>query len=61
MCNVCEAQFNVINRYLHDTTEPFNDWDGEELLIFLENKIIERYSLECLTEIIASFLNLYNL
>ncbi len=63
MCNIRQAQLDAIDRYLHYITESFDDWDwdGEELLIFLENEIIERYSFECLIEMIPNFENLCNL
>lgn len=52
-----QKQLDLIARFLHYTTEPFDDWDwdGNELLIFLNNKIIERYSLVDLKSIIQGF------
>lgn len=40
-----QKQLDLIARFLHYTTEPFDDWfwDGEELLIIYKNKIIETY------------------
>ncbi len=57
MKDVTENQINAIERYLHFTTEPLNDWDwnGEELLIFLNNKIIEKYIYDNLCEMIPDF------
>jgi hypothetical protein len=55
--NDSQIQCDLISRFLHTTTEPFDnwDWDGNELLIFLRNKIIERYSLNDLKSIIKNF------
>ena len=52
-----EVESNLIERFLHTTTQPFDswDWDGNELLIFLQNEIIERYSLNDLKTIIKDF------
>jgi len=46
-----------ISRFLHYTTEPFDDWDwdGEELIIILKNEIIERYTYNDLKEFIQDF------
>ena len=52
-----QTQSDLISRFLHYTTEPFDDWnwDGEELLIILNNVIIERYSYFNLKEAIKDF------
>jgi hypothetical protein len=52
--NDLQTQHDLISRFLHTTTEPFDtwDWDGKELLIFLNNRIIERYTLNDLKSII---------
>jgi len=52
-----QKQLDLITRFLHFTTEPFDewDWDGIELLIFLKRKIIERYSFEDLKNIFKDF------
>ena len=52
-----QKQLDLISRFLHFTTEPFDDWywDGIELLIVLKRKIIERYSFEDLKSIIEDF------
>lgn len=52
-----QFQSELISRFLHTTTEPFDnwEWDGEELLIILNNKIIERYSFNDLITIIKDF------
>ena len=41
-----QEQLDSIERFLHYTTEPFDDWewDGEELSIWLSDERIERYS-----------------
>ncbi len=50
-------EYNLIERYFHLTTEPYDDfyWDGETLLVFFNNKIIERYTKKDLKEIIEGF------
>lgn len=52
-----QRQLDLIARFLHFTTEPFDDWDwdGKELIIILNNKIIERYTFRDLKEIITNF------
>lgn len=52
-----QIQSDLISRFLHLTTEPFDDWDwdGEELIIILNNVVIERYTYNDLKEIIADF------
>jgi len=52
-----QKRLDLIARFLHGTTEPFDcwDWDEKELLIFLNGKIIERYSFADLKNIIEDF------
>lgn len=52
-----QTQCDLISRFLHTTTEPLNnwDWDGNELLIFLDNKIIERYTFYDIKSVIKDF------
>ena len=52
-----DRQHNLIERYFHFTTEGYShlDWDGNELLVFFNNEIIERYSKKDLKEIIEDF------
>lgn len=47
-------QLDLIQSWLKDTTEPFDswDWDGKELLIFLNGEVVERYSYKQLKEFI---------
>jgi len=48
---------NAISRFLHYTTEPFDEWfwDGKVLEIVL-NKTVEHYTYAELEEIIADFI-----
>lgn len=43
-----QRQLDIIQSWLSDTTEPFDDWDydGDELVILLRGNIIERYAKE---------------
>ena len=52
-----QNHLELIARFLHYTNEPFDkwDWDGKELIIFFDNKIIERYSFNDLLTIIKNF------
>lgn len=52
-----QRQYDLIWFYFRTTTEPYDelDWDGEVLLVLLNNKIIEKYSYEDLKEIIEGF------
>lgn len=47
-------QLDLIQSWLKDTTESFDswDWDGKELLIFLNGEVVERYSYKQLKEFI---------
>lgn len=55
-----ERQLEAIDRYFRKTCEPYDDWewDGEEVHIFLKQRIIERYDYKCLVAIIEDFENL---
>ena len=48
---------HLIERWLHGTTEPFEDWDwdGRELTLFLNDQPIEKYTRETLAEVIPGF------
>lgn len=50
-------QTHLIERWLHKTTESFDDWDwdGSELVIFLDDEAIERYSNKDLKKLIENF------
>jgi hypothetical protein len=50
-----QKQLDLIDRFLHSTTEPYDDWfwDGEELQIIDNNVTIERYNKNDLKEIIG--------
>jgi hypothetical protein len=52
-----EKRFYLISRWLHTTTEPFDnwEWDGEELHIYLDDIEIETYDLETLIKVIEGF------
>ncbi len=52
-----EAEVHLIERWLHSSSEPFDDWDwdGQELTIFLHNAPIEKYTRETLAEAIPGF------
>lgn len=51
-----DNQINLIERFLHLTSEPYEDWDfdGQELVIF-SGKNVEKYCLKDLKEIIKGF------
>lgn len=57
--NVVEEQrkIDMIQSWLSKTTEAFDDWnyDGNELIIILNNKVIERYSKSDIKEFIEGF------
>ncbi len=50
-------QWNSIYRYFKTTNEPYDelDFDGEELWIWLDGKVIERYCIKDLSTIIDNF------
>ena len=52
-----QRELDIIQSWLSDTTEPFDDWDfnGEELLILLKGNIIERYTKEEMVNFIKGF------
>lgn len=52
-----DMEVPLIERWLHGTTEPFDDWDwdGQELTLFLHNEPIEKYKRETLAEVIQGF------
>ena len=52
-----EIETRLIESWLKDTTEPFDDWDwdGTVLTLFLRNEPIEKYTRETLTTIIQGF------
>lgn len=55
--DINESQANAIDRFFHTTTEPFDDWEweGNDLLVILDEEIIERYSYEDVIELIPEF------
>ena len=55
---VTQKQLDLLDIFFHHTAfVPFDrwDWDVEELLVFLNQQIIERYSLNDLNWIIKDF------
>ncbi len=52
-----ETEVRLIERWLHGSSEPFDDWDwdGRELTLFLHNEPIEKYTRETLAEAIPGF------
>lgn len=52
-----QRKLDLIQKWLSETTEPFNDWDydGEELIILFKGIIIERYTKEEMTNFIKDF------
>lgn len=52
-----QLQVDLIERFLHFTTEPFDDWewDENELVIWLGDEPIERYLHKELKAIIKGF------
>ncbi len=52
-----QTQSDKISRFLYYTTEPYDDWDwdGDELVIILNNEIIERYNYNDIKEVIIDF------
>jgi len=49
-----QKQYDLIRSYFKTTTEPFDelDWDGNLLLVWLDDEVIERYTYEELKELI---------
>ncbi len=50
-----QNKLNLIQSWLKTTTEPFDDWDGKYLTIWLNDIIIEKYSAKDLKELIIGF------
>ena len=52
-----EIETCLIESWLKNTTEPFDDWDwdGTVLTLFLRNESIEKYTRETLATIIQGF------
>ena len=50
-------EVHLIDRWLHASTEPFDDWDwdGTVLTLLLRNEPIEKYTRESLATIIQGF------
>ena len=48
-----EKEYNKIYRYFKNTLPAFStlDWDGDELLVVFNDRVIERYTREDLIEI----------
>jgi hypothetical protein len=55
--NKLQRQADRIQYYLSRTTEPYDDWDwdGDELVVWLDNEPIERYQRADLSQIIKGF------
>jgi len=54
--NNMQYQHDLIYSFFKTTTEPFDDleWDGKILNVWLNKKIIERYSYKDLKELISN-------
>jgi hypothetical protein len=52
-----ETEVYLIERWLHGSSEPFDDWDwdGRELTLFLHNEPIEKYTRETLAQTLQGF------
>lgn len=52
-----QNRIDHIRKWLSLTSEPFDDWeyDGEELTLILDDKVIERYTVDTLKEFIEGF------
>jgi len=52
-----QRELDRIQKWLSETTEPFDGWDydGEELVILFEGKIIERYTKDEIKDFIRGF------
>lgn len=52
-----QEQSDLIDRFLHLTSEPFDDWlwDGKELSIILKEETIEKYYFDDLKPLIHEF------
>ena len=55
--DLLQDRLDKIQFFLKRTTETFDDWDysGEELTIYLQNKMIEHYFKNDLSKIIVNF------
>ena len=55
--NEKDKRYNLIERYFRNATPSYDDldWNGNELLVFFNNEIIERYSKEDLQKVIEGF------
>jgi hypothetical protein len=53
-----QQQYYLIYSYFKTTTEPFDliEWDGKELLVILDDKIIENYTFEDINELLTRIL-----
>jgi hypothetical protein len=57
MINICtEKQLEDIDFYFRKTTEPYDNWDfdGEYLILLLDNQVIEKYNWQDLSEMITN-------
>ena len=47
-----QEEYDKIRSWLKTTTEPFDyiEWDGEELKVWLDSEVIEKYSRQTLEE-----------
>jgi len=54
---VNQRELDIIQSWLSDTTESFDEWDfnGEELIILYKGTIIERYTKEEMINFIKGF------
>lgn len=52
-----QKQYNLIYSFFKTTTEPFDsfEWDGKNLIVYLGDSIIEKYTYFDLKEIISNF------
>ncbi|MDA8014698.1 MAG: hypothetical protein MPK09_03670 [Gammaproteobacteria bacterium] len=52
-----QRQIDAIFRFFKTTTEPYDDldWNGVDLLVFLNDRVIEKYAYADLAEIIPGF------
>lgn len=52
-----QKRLELIQSWLKTTSEPFDDWDwdGETLTIWLNDKLIEKYTNKDLKEVIRDF------
>ncbi|MBN2571837.1 MAG: hypothetical protein JXA68_06885 [Ignavibacteriales bacterium] len=52
-----QRELDIIQYWLSDTAEPFDDWDynGEELVLLLKGNIIERYTKEEMANFMKGF------